>query len=175
MPETSGHNPDIIVPTIDGLNQGITEVAQSIRVFSESQVDTWRYLPYLALQADGRRGYSSFNKHLYTHGMLSLGLSSENLYGTFIDCDSGAVLRQNCRVELDRLASDQQVLEAWLPNGSMFDAAQWRTWFRRAAEAPHRVSAQTTETQARQWRLNTAKHIGLSAVFYRTELISAQR
>lgn len=158
-----------IVPGFEEINNELSGVAQSVRVFSRSQVDTWRQLPYLALQADGNNGYSSFNKKLYTYGMLQVAGKSEGLYGTYVDCESGDILSLYGELDLERVATDVQVVQAWLPEGDTFNAQKWLEKYRANAVEPHSGLAARSEQDVREWRHNLARELGLLSIFRRAE------
>jgi hypothetical protein len=83
--------------------QVMAELAQKVRGIVQSQVEVWRELPMLALQADGKFGYNSNLRNMYMHGLVRVGSGKHfandpeqrptGLYGVFIDCATGNILR----------------------------------------------------------------------------------
>jgi hypothetical protein len=173
MAETSGQSPELAVPNLGELNESLIGLAEGIRAFSQSQVDSWKQLPYLALQAEGTSGYSSFRSKLYRHGLLHVVGQAEGLYGTFIDCNNGNILRQFGKLEPNRIASDADVVEAWLPQGEKFNAQKWLEQYQAAAVEPHKSYASRSEVDVREWRHATAHQLGLLSVFQRVQPVQA--
>jgi hypothetical protein len=174
--ETSNQSSELITPSKEQLNERLTEafaeVAEGVRVFSQSQVDIWRQLPYLALQADGNGGFSHINSKLYRYGMLHIAGDSEGLWGTFIDCDNGNILSLKGKPELDSLATDREVLEAWLPEGKNFNAQRYLEHYQAAAVVPYKSYSADSENQIMEWRYDITRKLGLSSIFRRAQPIS---
>lgn len=146
---------------IDG---SVAELAGGIRTYSQDQVDTWRLLPRLALMADGNGGYTSFASKIYEFGMLHVDGDSGGLHGTFVDCATGNIVRQSGELDPEALASDEDVIRAWLPKGEKFDAGKVLTDFQQEAVAPFRGK---NELEVMEWRLEIARKLGLRSVFTR--------
>ncbi len=64
----------------------------SVRSFIEGQLETWRLVPLLALQADGRDGGMGHYASAYEHGMWPLHIAGGNLHRVFIDCETGNIM-----------------------------------------------------------------------------------
>lgn len=67
------------------------ELVQSISAYVESQLDTWRKVPWLALRADGRHGGMGFYSTAYMSGMWELHTPEKGLHRTFVDCGAGTL------------------------------------------------------------------------------------
>jgi len=105
----------------------MTEQAQRVREFVKSQVGVWQELPMLALQADGKHGYSNELQNIYRYGLVRVGSGkhfADNpeqrpmaLYGVYVDCATGNLLRLtgNFRNPNDPgyLAEDAEVFHLW--------------------------------------------------------------
>lgn len=72
------------------------EIIQLMRRHSESQVESWRKVPWLALQADGRvaRFYTnSWFEVAYKNGLWTLPVSNGfSKIAAYVDCDTGKLV-----------------------------------------------------------------------------------
>lgn len=64
---------------------GMHQVAEEIRRYSREQCGRWRRVPALALEADGRQGYSDQYRMAYSHGFWGIG-------GMYVDLLSGELV-----------------------------------------------------------------------------------
>ena len=48
------------------------QIADELRNYSKSQVNLWQRIPYLALQAQGGRGYSNVGMRVFEYGLLAV-------------------------------------------------------------------------------------------------------
>ena len=84
------------------------KVIFDIRELSRRQKDLWQRVPYLALQADGRSGYSDNYSRAYREGYWALDASVRSgLYSVYVDLENGKLV--NPAVP-KKLASDEDVL-----------------------------------------------------------------
>jgi hypothetical protein len=79
----------------------------ALRKFSTDQVELWKQIPWLALQAEGISGYSDEGVSRYAAGYLRL-LSQGGYYRVFIDLDSGEICSSMRPINL---ANDYDVLQ----------------------------------------------------------------
>lgn len=80
----------VLKTLIKGSANGLVE---NIREFSRQQKNIWQKVPYLALQADGRWGYSDQYSRAYQCGYWALDASLEHgSYTVFVDLESGELL-----------------------------------------------------------------------------------
>lgn len=102
-----------MVVTLQGLQAQADQLALSIRQRSEAQYRLWRQLPNLALEANGRTGWSGDLTTCTGYGIWSL--SAEGFLGHHnalaVDCATGRLMKGG-GVNSFQKASDQQVL--WL-------------------------------------------------------------
>lgn len=68
------------------------QLITSVRSFIEGHLETWRLVPLLALQADGRDGGMGHYSYAYKSGMWELHIANDNLHHVFVDCETGAVM-----------------------------------------------------------------------------------
>lgn len=68
-------------------------VAEEIREYSRKQKEFWIQVPYLALQADGRSGYSDQYARAYRSGYWALQSSvGHGVYDLMVDLESGEIV-----------------------------------------------------------------------------------
>lgn len=67
------------------------QLIESICDYSTSQVDTWRRVPLLALQADGRDGGMGHYHSAYTSGMWKLYIPEDRLRHVYVNCGTGGL------------------------------------------------------------------------------------
>ena len=80
----------------EDIKQVMRNLAARIRRFSENQKDLWQKVPYLALQADGRSGYSDQYARAYGHGFWAIRSSIVNGYYTIcIDLETGRLVNSS--------------------------------------------------------------------------------
>lgn len=68
----------------DKIQKQIHEIAQEVRKYSTSQKADWQKIPWLALQVDGRGGYSTGYSIAYEIGVWEIGNS-----GIFVNLENG--------------------------------------------------------------------------------------
>ncbi len=72
-----------------------SELIQLIRDYAKSQKDLWQQVPYLALQADGRGGFSDAYGACYHEGywtIFSSQMHSIGGYSVIVDCETGELV-----------------------------------------------------------------------------------
>lgn len=156
------------------VNNGITELAEKIRTSSQEQVEIWRRLPYLALRAEGVTGHSDRAYQLYEYGLLRVcDRKAVGLFGTFIDCETGDIQSLEGPADLGKLATDIEVVKAWLPNGSAFDAQQQLQEYQERADRP--FASEESERTVRAWQDSRIKALGLilEPAYVRTDVAQA--
>lgn len=156
------------------INTGLTELAESIRTTTYEQVETWRLLPHLALRAEGISGFQGTAYQMYQYGMLRVGGSDAvGLFGTFIDCESGDIRSLKGPSNLGKLATDIQVVEAWLPKGDAFDAQQQFEKYQERANRP--FASEAHEKTVKRWQDSKIEELGLilEPTYVRTDVTPA--
>lgn len=79
----------------------------SVRAYCTSQVDLWRKVPWLALQADGRSGAMGSYERAYYDGLWAID-GHTIISTTFVDCDTGALVRL-----MQPQSNRYQIVPAW--------------------------------------------------------------
>jgi hypothetical protein len=108
------------------------KIVEGIHEYSVSQKDLWRRVPWLALEADGRGGWSDTYQKAYTEGLWQIDSCSRivtpNMY---VDLDSGKLIsfRSNKKVvppanEVLKLAYNSELIDA---SKVMKDLEYWVT------------------------------------------------
>lgn len=73
-----------------------SEMASLIRQYSRSQKELWQQVPYLALQANGRGGFSEHYSRCYSQGYWIISSSSNHSGGGFytviVNCETGELV-----------------------------------------------------------------------------------
>jgi len=78
---------------INTLKKKAENLCTEIRGYSESQAKLWRKIPFLALQADGRTGFSDKYSMAYNFGYWNLEFSiKEGKYTIIVDLESGRLM-----------------------------------------------------------------------------------
>lgn len=84
-------------------------LADHIRELCRSQADVWRTIPELALDADGRSGYSDRYAMAYRHKLWPLEATLTRAgYGACVDLETGEIVRA---FNTSQLADDGTVLK----------------------------------------------------------------
>lgn len=100
-------------------------IAEEIRKAVAIQKDLWQKIPWLALEADGRIGFSSKYACAYERGYLQLEASKINgRYRVYLDLDTGELFDAffiACGINV--LASDENVVNL-LRNGYELNATE---------------------------------------------------
>lgn len=76
------------------LSQRTNELVAMLQIYTTSQKDLWRKVPVLALEADGRGGYSEQYAWAYRDGVWALLVDAQGeCYNSAIDLESGKIVR----------------------------------------------------------------------------------
>jgi hypothetical protein len=78
--------------TIELIETEKRALIRTVHEYVESQKKLWRQVPWLALQADGRDGWSNHYANAYCNGLWIVGESSNGYYNSFIDCATGKLV-----------------------------------------------------------------------------------
>lgn len=69
------------------------ELVENIREYSLSQKEEWQKIPMLALEAEGRTGYSDTRSRAYTQGFWALEPATRNgKYQAYVDLATGEIV-----------------------------------------------------------------------------------
>lgn len=134
-------------------------VAESIRQYCVSQLESWRRIPWLALQADGRNGYSGELPLAYARGAWVLQVEFANVGRIIaVDCASGRLINITRLVSKNELVDmdDQSILKL-VAHLDTIDAAEIVKYLQWRAAEPY---ARGFDGEgADKWRLDTmVKH-----------------
>lgn len=89
------------------IDQIRAELVEAIRQRSLEQIELWKRVPWLALQAEGRRGYTDEGTSRYASGYLRL-LPENGVYKIFLDLDTGELCDSYHPINL---ANDRDVIK----------------------------------------------------------------
>lgn len=96
---------------VETLEVAVKDLVKMIRKISEEQIDLWQQIPYLALQADGRTGYSDNYARAYHYGYWAIQSSVNSGYYTVYVClENGVLVNPRKGTKPDFPASDEDVL-----------------------------------------------------------------
>jgi len=102
---------------IDPLTQALDKLLEELKKRALGQADLWRKIPFLALQADGRSGYSGKHARAYREGYWEISDPYSGEYLGVVDCDSGELLRYEptapiCRYSLVQILASPDLIDA---------------------------------------------------------------
>lgn len=82
------------------VENSLKEISKEVRIYFKKQKDDLQKIPWLALQANGRGGYSSTNQWAYELGLWKIN------YSIVVDLESGDLLCSSWNGEKIDLAQD---------------------------------------------------------------------
>ena len=119
--------------TVAEIKEARSQLVASVRSFVKEQLETWRLVPYLALQADGRDGGIGYYADAYKHGLWRFQIRRSTLGPHFIDCDSGRICTYGSRGYV--FAGDRSIVRM-LDDIDEIDALQVVAWLRDQIRKP---------------------------------------
>ena len=139
------------------------ELDELIRAYTRSEKELWQLVPYLALQADGRSGYSSQYAVAYQKGLwiIEHSLDRFSSYTVAVDCATGELVSIPNTHEKAHMADILQCASRL----HEFDAAAVVLELRKAGKAPY--SSCYDEAKIKAWRLNIQEECDLREMFVR--------
>jgi len=152
--------------SVRAINRKKKELAKEIRSFSKSQKEFWQLVPDLALEADGRSGYSDNFSRAYHNGVWAVDSSKDNTgYNVYVDLATGELISAwafHDKKELSRPAPDKYIIRI---NPEDLDAGKLVAWLRKwAREEVSRYLTNSAEEIA-EWRQEIRRGTGLKEVF----------
>lgn len=79
--------------TFEEVNDVARELVQKVQKVSKQQKSLWQQVPYLALQADGRTGYSDQYSRAYHQGYWAVESSvRDGSYSVYVDLETGELV-----------------------------------------------------------------------------------
>lgn len=145
------------------LEAKVKELDELIRTYTRSAKELWRLVPYLALQADGRSGYSSQYATAYQRGLwiIEHSLDRFSSYTVAVDCATGELVSiPNARER----AHKEDVLRC-ASRLHELDAPAIVLKLQKAGRSPY--SSCYDEREIKLWRLRIQEEYDLREVFIR--------
>ena len=140
-------------------------LALGIRDYVKSQVDTWKLVPHLALEADGRSGFSDNYARAYRQGVWAIEASVRNgSYTVYVDLASGELVNPFAFHEQGRVvaAYDSDVLQL-ATRRDQIDASMLVADLKKAAKRP--VASYYDTVQQVRWREETRAALKITPVY----------
>jgi hypothetical protein len=173
--KTDGSHKNLLQNELDRLLQLKKELVDGIRNYARAQKELWRQIPCLALEADGRTGFSDSRARAYQFGYWTLTSSEDRLlggYGIYVDCATGELIRPS---KPNEMAHDNYVLALAYFSFRELDAAGIIEELRRHAQEPI-GSCYSAEEQKKheEWREKKRKELNLQRVYVRKQHFPAE-
>ncbi len=167
----TGEPPEHPNPAIAELLAARDELVAAARRASRAQVDLWRQVPWLALQADGRSGYLDKYSYAYFYGYWEL---ERGCCGVSVDLETGELM--SSYTAIDEWTGDEHVNPAsdgsilcLLSNPKLLDAAAVLEKLREKAKEP--TFEHYNEDEIRQWREEIIAKRRLTPLYSRGKLV----
>jgi hypothetical protein len=141
------------------------ELVDSIRELSRSQSEIWKRVPFLALQADGRTGYSDQYSRAYGQGYWAIESSVRSgSYRVYVDLETGELVSAfDPRIK----ARDEDVLMIAM-NLDQIDGASIVKELKKEGTEP--VSPYYNVRKQEKWRQKMFKELKLSSSGYKRKV-----
>jgi hypothetical protein len=165
----------------ENINNGVRQLLSLINQYSESQKELWREIPYLALEADGRDGFSDNYRRAYKSGFWALDSSNLNGYctvyvdlatGKLVDAyfasDSFRVVGYNIPKESQIKPANEENIILLAFNMEELDAREIIASLKKERKISY-VSYKDAEEQE-AWRERTRKELGLKRKYSRKKV-----
>jgi len=139
-------------------------IIQEIRDYVRDQKDLWAQIPYLALQANGRTGFSDNFSRAHDLGYWAIKASVRNgYYEIYIDCAIGELVDPR---DPAKAIGDSEVLML-LSDLSQLDASEIIEKLRREAGEPVKCYSEKDQAEHELWRTKKARELDLQKVYVR--------
>ena len=185
----TGETPEHPNPAIAELLEARDIIVGAVRKTSRDQVDLWRQVPWLALQADGRTGYLDKYSYAYYYGFWDLDVTSStdllgisDVSGITVDLETGELMRARSVYEprapehLYRLeesnpeaASEREVL-ALLHRPELLDAQEVVRHLKEQAKRTYWKGYDIKEVEG--WRAEIIEKYDLKLVYSRRRIVT---
>ncbi|MEK7628786.1 MAG: hypothetical protein AAB421_05245 [Patescibacteria group bacterium] len=136
-----------------------TALIDAVRACSRAQKDLWQKVPWLALQADGRTGYSDSYSRAYNNGLWTLTVAHHGYCSAFVDCATGELVDAELRPLVEKYVLE---VAAYI---EQIDAHAVTKGL--AADASRRTSDCYNADDQALWRKETAQSLNLSEGYVR--------
>ncbi len=149
-------------PNLKKLRESTKELVDFIKEISRSQKSSWQQVPYLALQADGRTGYSDRYARAYCHGYWALEATVRNgCYSVYVDLETGELVNAFDRTNKVR---DEDILMI-ASNTTQIDATSLVVKLAKDSEQPTYSGYNAREQE--KWRQEIVIEYNLKPLEYR--------
>ena len=152
-------------PLFKKLSASTKDLVNSIRELSKSQKDTWQQVPFLALQADGRTGFSDQYSRAYCQGYWAVASTVRSgSYSVYVDLETGELVSA---FDPRKQARDEDILMI-APNLNQIDAVSLVIELAKDPERP--VGSYYNAQKQEKWRQETLKEYNLRPAEYRRKV-----
>lgn len=139
------------------VRDAVRQLAQKTRKASRQQRVLWQQVPYLALQADGRTGYSDQYSRAYHQGYWAVESSVRGgSYTIYVDLETGELVNA---YDPRRTARDEDILNIF-PNLHQLDAARVVKELKAGARKPIGSYYNSKDKKERERRINSVLRQG---------------
>jgi hypothetical protein len=148
--------------SIDDIVKDSKGMVDRIRAYTRSQKAFWQRVPYLALQADGRDGFSDQYSYAYHYGYWQLsGSASGGYYNVYVDLATGELVNP---VDRKKPAWDEDIAKL-VPHLDELDAGKLVKELEDEAKRPYFSGYSAAEHDT--WRDQTRRELKLKQVYTR--------
>ena len=133
------------------VNSEVRELLQKIRNIAKQQKSLWQQIPYLALQADGRSGYSDQFSRAYHQGYWAVGNTRNGCYRIYVDLETGELVDA---YDPQRMAQDEDILSI-IQHLHQLDAAEISKNLKARAKEPIVGYYNEEDRKAREERISS--------------------
>lgn len=144
------------------INGNKDRLVTTIREYVRSQVDVWRHMPHMAVEADGRVGYSGDLMLIYRYGYFAPNPMRVGLDTPLVDCANGELVIFHKENVPPEPLSDAEVLELHDELDRLDASAQIANLKRAALEPLLPIFNERTQ---REWRDRVRRECGVTDVF----------
>ena len=139
------------------------EIIEQMKLYSESQKETWRQIPFFALEADGRSGFSDSYSVAYRNGFwrISSSVAKHGSYTVCVDLETGQLVNAFNVLEP---ATDRDLLRILADE---LDASKIIEELKGRVAAPFHWSQEKRKEEIEQWRAAKRAELGLEKVYTR--------
>ncbi len=156
------------VPTNIPLTGIVDEILERLTQQILSQAELWKKVPFLALEANGRSGYSDDWNVAYQHGYWALRDIRTKQTLAYIDCENGKLRAANeCTIE--NTTPSKRDLLIILADLKMADAEAVVENLQQQSTRPH--SSGYDPDQQEEWRKSQREKYGVEETYRRRTVV----
>ncbi|MDB5224495.1 MAG: hypothetical protein JWO43_117 [Candidatus Adlerbacteria bacterium] len=153
---------------LTAINTAKKQLVADIRDYVRGQQESWRRIPWLALQADGRGRYPEFYSRCYRLGLWSLHFSTGQQYCNLIDCATGEIVCSTFKP-----ADDAAVLSLAYYLDRVDTSIIIENLQREASKKISSWSSRKEHMERAVWRRQLIKELSLTKLYVRPEEAAA--